>query len=295
MKKRLLVTGSSGMLGKALCNRFKDDYELYATDITESETPSFNKLDVTSQADVTGIVKQIKPDIVIHAAAYTDVDGCETSEEKAFKVNTDGARNVALALRDLGGILLYISTDYVFDGKKKKPYTEDDQPNPINVYGNSKLEGERAVQEVLNKYVVIRSSWLYGGGGKNFVDTINKQPFYKEGLKVVSDQVGSPTYTSDLADGVFRLVRCALDRTIEKIYHVTNSGRVSWYDFAKMILKYADIKNASILSVSSEESDRVALRPRMSALDNRRYQKTTGHKLRSFEEALKEYISERRV
>lgn len=297
MKKRIMITGSSGMLGTALCNECSKGYELYGADIVGSKTAGiikFFELDITDKRGTVELIKRIEPGLVVHSAAYTDVDGCEEDKGKAFGINGSGTRNVALGCKEAGAALFYISTDFVFDGEKTKPYEEGDKPNPINIYGMSKLEGEKAVRKVLDRYVIIRSSWLFGKNGKNFVDTILKRAKEEKELRVVADQVGSPTYTRDLAGAIVRLIECDPDKAASGIYHVTNNGSVSWYGYTKKILNYAGIKGTEIISITSDELSRPAKRPKMSALDNGRYREATGHSLRHYEEATKEYISERR-
>ena len=297
MKKRILITGSSGMLGAALCNVCSENYEIYGVDTISpciKNAIEFAILDITDEAGTIEFIGHIKPDFIIHAAAYTDVDGCEGSEEKAYAINSSGAQNVASAAKEIGAFLFCISTDFVFDGKKNTPYTEQDEPHPINIYGQSKLEGEKAIAEVLDKYAIIRTSWLFGKGGRNFVDAILAQAGKKKELKVVKDQAGSPTYTGDFAKAITELMRYTEKGPSERLYHVTNSGSVSWYEYAAEILDLAGLKNVKLSPITSSELNRPAMRPKMSILDNSRYQKLTGDTLRSYKEALKEYISERR-
>ncbi|MDD5428963.1 MAG: dTDP-4-dehydrorhamnose reductase, partial [Candidatus Omnitrophica bacterium] len=232
--------------------------------------------------------------IVIHAAAWTDVDGCERDREKAYRINASGTENVAVACKNAGAVLIYISTDFVFDGKKKEPYTEEDKTDPLNIYAASKLAGEEAVRKNLKEYFILRTSWLYGAGGKNFVDTIIAKAGTEKELKVVRDQAGSPTYTKDLA--------CAIHRLADKIfrdrrqptaafgtYHVSNSGSVSWYDYACEILRLAGL-DTKVKAITSAELARPAKRPAMSVLDNSKFASFTGYAMRDWKIALKEYI-----
>jgi len=297
MKKRVLITGSSGMLGSALCDRCLDEYEVYGADIIESaaiKKGKFFKLDITDQLKTTALIKELKPDLVVHSAAYADVDACEGDEQKACEINTVGTQSIASGCRYTGAFLFYISTDFVFDGKKDSAYTEQDRPNPVNAYGRSKLGGEKAVEDLLDKYMIIRSSWLFGKNGKNFVDAILRHAGEKKGLKVVSDQTGSPTYTEDLAEAIVKLIRSSLTNPSSGICHITNSGAVSRYEYAREILNCAGIKNVTLTSIKSGALNCPARRPKMSALDNGRYHKLTGDKLRDYKEALKEYLSKRR-
>jgi len=301
--KRILITGSSGMLGVDLCKELCVDYELIGVDIAKAiSTYSYRKCDITNKQEIFQVVKKARPNVVVHAAAMTDVDGCELNPEKARRINSEGAKNAALACKAADAALIYISTDFVFDGKKKSPYKETDKTNPISVYGDSKLKGEEAIKKAVKKHFILRTSWLYGKHGKNFVDTILAKAKGEKVLKVVDDQVGSPTYTKDLA----KAIRALLDRVTKSpshqvtcsrprfsapygIYHVSNSGKVSWFDYAKEILRLAKMP-AKIVPISSEELDRPASRPAMSVLDNSKFIKFTGYRMRSWQEALKEYV-----
>ncbi len=297
---KILITGSSGMLGIDLCQELSGKYELYGTDVvhrTSYIVHRFTKADITDKESVVEIVKKIKPDVVIHTAAWTDVDGCELNKKKTYRVNVEGTKNIALACKICGATLIYISTDFVFDGKRKSAYKETDRPKPISAYGESKLKGEEAVKNELKKYFILRTSWLYGKHGKNFVDTIlaeAKSPSAKA-LKVVNDQVGSPTYTRDLA----RAIRTLLDKVIGHrswvigrgygTYHISNSGSVSWFEYTKEILRLAK-SGTKVVPISSEELARPARRPAMSVLDNSKFMKFTGYRMRDWKSALKEYL-----
>ena len=186
------------MLGSRLVDVLSSEHEVKAIDI--------DNCDITNQKETTKTITDYSPSIIIHTAAYTDVDGSELNLEKAFAVNTGGTENVVSAAKKVGSTLFYISTDYVFDGEKDEPYEETDIPNPINIYGRSKLEGEKITQALLEKYLILRTSWLFGPNGKNFVITILQKAKEKETLKVVDDQIGSPTYTLDLAKAIKSLL-----------------------------------------------------------------------------------------
>jgi len=251
--------------------------------------------DIADRKKVIEIVGEIQPDIIIHAAAWTDVDGCELDKEKAYRVNFDGTKNVALACSKAGAILIYISTDFVFDGKKKIPYKEEDRPHPINIYGASKLKGEEAIKKILKNYFILRTSWLYGKHGKNFVDTILDKTKREKMLKIVDDQIGSPTYAKDLAKAIHVLLdKICKDKGSrikgQGIYHISNSGSVSWYEYAKEILRLARYKT-KVVSILSKELTRPARRPAMSILNNSRFIKFTSYRMRHWKEALKEYLS----
>jgi dTDP-4-dehydrorhamnose reductase len=306
---KVLITGSSGMLGVDLSQELDGKFEVFGMDVvrrSSSVVRKFYKCDITKKQEVADFIKRVNSDIVIHAAAWTDVDGCELDPKKAYKVNSEGTKNVALACKSAGVPLIYISTDFVFDGKKKSAYVEDDRTNPISAYGDSKLKGEEAVRDILKEYYILRTSWLYGRHGKNFVDTILAKAKSEKALQVVNDQVGSPTFTRDLA----KAIRALLDTFSSKlpgphstragagearsskgygIYHVSNAGSVSWYEYAKEILRLAR-SGTKVDPISSKKMGRPAKRPAMSALDNSKFIKFTGYRMRNWKEALRDYI-----
>lgn len=296
-KKKILITGASGMLGTDLCPVLKEEYSIIKTDV-RSQKSDVRNLDVTSP-DVFRKIEKESPDLTIHLASYTDVDECESNYNKAYLVNGLGTRNVALACQKLDIPLLYISTDYVFDGDKKEPYFEFDKPNPLSVYGKSKYMGEEYVKILLRKFYIVRISWLYGKNGKNFVDTIIK--LAKESsaglyapLKVVDDQIGSPTYTKDIAEAI----KVLISTDYFGVYHITNSGYCSWYEFAKVILTLSDSEGeeskseerCKVIPVTTEEFPRPAKRPHNSRLENFVYNETFRKPLRSWKEAVKDYL-----
>lgn len=259
-----------------------------------------NAVDITSIGNTVDLLNRISPDIVIHAAAYTDVDGCELNPDKAYLVNGEGTKNVAEACKGVNAFLIYISTDFVFDGTKKTPYTEEDKPNPINIYGKSKLMGEDFVKEILDNYLIIRTSWLFGKGGKNFVDTIIAKAKTEKKLKVVDDQMGSPTYIVDLADTIVDLQLTTYGSPPGggpylqlKTLNITNSGSCSWYEFAKETLKVKGMGEVILEPATSEEIIRPARRPKMSALDNSGFVKVYGRELPSWQDALHRHCAER--
>ena len=279
---QILVTGSQGMLGTDLCRILMDssEYQVSGIDIQEA--------DITSKNAIDSYLKEKPFDIIIHCAAYTDVDGSEKEPELAYAINGKGTENIALLAQRLGAKLVYISTDFVFDGNKNEPYIESDIPNPISAYGKSKLVGEQYVQQLLTEYYLIRTSWLYGKHHKNFVDTILSKAKEGELLRVVNDQLGSPTYSIDLAIAIKNLIKT------EKfgIYHISNSGICSWYDIACEILKIEMIDDkVKVVPITSEELGRLANRPKYSKLDTTKYEQTTGQSLRPWQDAVKEYLT----
>lgn len=230
--------------------------------------------DITDARRIGEAIESARPDVVVHCAAFTAVDDCESQPDLAFRVNGGGTRNVALACRQSGAGMVYLSTDYVFDGEKPSPYAESDVPNPINVYGHSKLEGERRVHEMVERPQrtwIVRVSWLFGPRGKNFVRAILERARRGGGsLCVVDDQVGAPTYTMDAAEKIEQIV----EKGAPGIYHVTNQGYCSWFDFAQEILRQTSVSMkfgpVQLTRTTSAELGRPARRPRNSCLANTR-------------------------
>ncbi len=280
-----IVVGARGMLGQDLCAALREA----GTQTVEMDIP---EMDITSLSSVVGVLGKIKPKLVINVAALTDVDGCESQQEQAFRVNATGPENLAMATSNLGSFLVHISTDYVFDGSKNRPYTEDDLPNPLGTYGKSKLEGELGIKRVLTtNYCIIRTQWLYGANGKNFVDTIIGAGKTNKALEIVNDQFGSPTYTVDLSAGIIKL--CSIGAN--GIFHVTNSGYTTWSGFASQIFKLAGLDDVEIQNIDTRRLGRPAPRPLYSVLDNSRFTRLTGMKLPNWEDALGKYLSGRTV
>ncbi len=278
---KILVLGARGMLGQDLVPLLSSDHEVIPRDIQD--------FDITDAQRVEEEIGQIKPQVVINTAAYTDVDGCETNKEIAFSVNASGAANVARACVLAKARLIHLSTDYVFDGSSADPYREEDPPNPLNTYGQSKWQGEAAIRKSGVDYLIIRTQWLYGAHGRNFVDTIIKAAQKEKRLRVVNDQRGSPTYTKDLSQAIKEL----LGRDARGILHVTNSGFCTWFEFAKEILGEMSMSEVHIEPISSAELARPAKRPANSVLNCQKFEKITGVKLRPWPEALKDYLSAR--
>ena len=271
------------MLGSELLGRLSAGHEVTGKDIDE--------FDIASAGDCRRVIAEAEPDVVINAAAYTDVDGSEKARELCFAVNADGVRNVALACRPGRIEIVHFSTDYVFDGTKEAPYREEDAIRPLNVYGEAKLAGEKNLQQYSEHYLLIRTAWLYGRQGKNFVKTIMGKAREVGRLEVVSDQKGSPTYAKDLAASVERL----LTGRHTGIFHVTNRGACSWYEFTLKILAYAGIDDVPVIPVSSRRLTRPAQRPRNSVLDCTRFVEATGMTMRFWQLALQEYMARERM
>lgn len=268
---KVLITGAKGMLGQDLCPTLEDlGCFLIETDI--------DNLDITKKEDVEDFVSKAHPDLIIHLAAYTNVDRAEEEEEKAELINAVGTENVALAASKIDVPIIYISTDYVFDGTKNSPYLPTDPTNPINAYGRTKLKGEELVQKHCKKYYIARTSWLYGMYGKNFVDTMLSLKD-KEELKVVDDQWGTPTWTMDLAGALMKLLTKPYG-----IYHLSGGGKpTTWYNFAKTIFELSNLE-VNLKPCTTEEFKRPANRPKYSVMDNDKM-------LRDWKLALKDYLS----
>lgn len=269
------------MLGRALQEGLQGAHTLFLWGREEA--------DLTDEAQVRTAARGVAFDAVVHAAAMTDVDRCETEPERALRVNRDATRNVADLARERTALFVYVSTDYVFDGTKRSPYLEEDPVGPINSYGRSKLEGERAAVASGAKSLVVRTSWLFGPGGKNFVDTIASKLERGESLRVVDDQKGSPTYTRDLAHAIELLLRRGSTGTV----HATNSGTTTWYGLAREIGRALG-SDAAIEPVTTEDFPRPAPRPRYSVLSGARFRAWTGENLRPWEEAVGHYLATRR-
>lgn len=268
----LLIIGSRGMLGQALVQVFRDHSPLGW---------DRDDLDITNQAQTMEKIAAAAPEIIINAAAYTNVDQAETDQETAFRVNEGGVKNLAQAAKAVGATLVHYSTDYIFPGTKAAGCAEDEETGPpVNVYGESKLAGERALAASGAAYYLLRTAWLYGPGGKNFVDTMLALASQQSTLSVISDQHGSPTFTYDVAQATKEIVATYPPG----IYHTVNTGQTTWYDFALKIFTLACV-NVTVTPVTSAEFPRPAQRPRYSMLKN-----TRGPALRPWEDALDDYL-----
>ncbi len=283
--KPIVLTGAAGMLGcelvPALGNRMGEaaSKKLFCFDLD---------LDICDAPSVSAKLAELQPKTVINAAAYTDVDGCEFAEGQAMAVNATGAGNLARACRELGATLVHFSTDFVFDGGSQTPYRTDDKANPLSVYGQSKWAGERAIGETGCAHLIIRTSWLFGPHGKNFVEAILARARQGDSLSVVTDQVGCPTLASDLAEAVL----CLLDVGATGTVHYCNAGPCSWHEFAVEIVRQAGI-DVTVAPITSDVLDRPALRPACSVLDTTSYTSLTGNQPRSWRAALTGYFAER--
>ena len=274
----VLIFGASGLLGKALTREWTDDKVVGLAS---------GNADIRDVQRVKQVVEELKPEWIVLTAAYTDVDGCEQNQELAFSVNRDGAVNVAQAARNGGARLLFLSSDYVFDGEKTTPYEIGDARNPQSVYGRSKAEAELRLAELVPECCVVRTSWLFGVGGKCFPDAIIKLAATRPAIDVVHDQRGCPTYTVDLARTIIQLCR----KKAHGIVHVTNRGDCSWFEFAEQIVKAANLET-QVLPISSLQLARPASRPPYSVLSPSSLQRLA-IQMPSWQDALQRYLRER--
>lgn len=274
----ILIAGAAGMLGHDLVKMLGER----ACGLVRAE------MDITSLESVRKAMARFNPEVVINSTAYTNVDGCESNRELAFTVNGEGVRNLALATAETGAKLVHISSDYVFDGRKGSPYDEEDAVNPLSVYGQSKLAGEENAR--LNEnHAIVRTQWLYGRNGKNFVETMLRLAKEKEELSIVIDQIGSPTWTVDLC----LAVKAVIDNDCRGTYHAANSGSCSWYAFAQEIFAERHI-SMKMKGIDSTQLGRPAPRPLFSVLDCGKLYRDTSLKLEPWQEALKKYLKSER-
>ena len=268
------------MLGSVLIPQLQHEHQVCGVDQKD--------FDIGEEAAVTRALGEQRPDFVFHLAAFTDVDGCELQPQYAERVNALGTRNVARACAEIGAGLLYVSTDYVFDGRGSRPYREDDGPNPLSVYGLSKLRGEQYVQALVARHIIVRSAWLFGPGGKNFVATILRLAKQGQDLRVVADQRGSPTYTRHLAAKLAEL----LAARVFGVFHVTGAGECSWFEFAEAILRTGEYPERRVTPIATRELGRLARRPALSVLENRRLAGCGLRALPHWSAGLAQYVEE---
>ncbi|MFR9239378.1 MAG: dTDP-4-dehydrorhamnose reductase [Clostridium baratii] len=289
---KILITGSNGQLGnelRSIINSGKAEIGVVSEKIRNSEVIALDvdKLDITNLSQVKEFITNKKPDVVINCAAATNVDGCETNKDFVFKVNTLGARNLAIASEMVGAKLVQVSTDYVFSGSTREtPFTEYDLTAPYSVYGKTKLQGENFVRELCSKYFIVRTAWLYGYVGHNFVYTMRKLGAERERLTVVNDQVGNPTNANDLAYHILKLI----ETEEYGVYHCTSKGECTWYDFARKIMELSNI-DCEVVSCTSQEFKTEAKRPEYSSLDNMMLRCTIGDEMRNWEDAIENFIN----
>ena len=275
---KILVTGAKGQLGIDVVNALSIKNIIIGHDV--------DTLDITNLESTLKLARDVKPDLIINCAAYTNVDMCEENIDIAYKVNAIGARNLAIASVETNSRLLHISTDFVFDGSAKEPYIEFDRPNPLSVYGKSKLAGEEFIRQISSKHYILRTAWLYGKNGNNFVKTMVKLCKEKKVLNVVDDQFGSPTLTEDLIKAMEHIIGTEAYGT----FHTTSSGECSWNEFAKKIFEHANIEGIEVRPISTKELNRPAARPAYSVLRNYMLELQFDYYMRDWEEGLKYYF-----
>jgi len=286
--EKILIIGADGQLGTDLVKVLEKDYQLL--------TPSIEELDITDFEKTREYIKKHLPDLIINTAAFHNVDECEKNPERSFLVNTLAVKNLAEACKEKDIVLVHISTDYVFglDRNRKTPYTEDDLPGPVNIYGISKLAGEYCIQYTLDKYFIVRTAGLFGVAGckekdrSNFVETMIKLAKEEREIKVKNDEFTSPTYTGELAEQIKELIKI----NHYGIYHITNHGECSWYEFAKKIFEILNLK-VNCQAVSSSQFQTIAKRPSYSVLENKKLKELGIDRMSHWEEALKKYLKEK--
>lgn len=282
---RILVLGAKGMLGQDLMRVLRE--HLGVADCDQLSDWDLSEINICNKDEVALKIGKLKPSLVINAAAYTNVDGCEDHVEDAMDANAVAPGNIAKVCKEINARLVHFSTDFIFDGQSDRPYRPDDPTNPLSIYGKSKLEGENAIKTSGCDHLLIRTAWLFGVHGKNFVEAIFNKAAAGENLRVVNDQVGCPTYTIDLAHAVINLLNQDATETV----HFCNSGICSWYDFAREIVGYAS-NDVTVEPIQSDQLDRPARRPAYSVLETSKYVELTGQTPASWQDALSRYMTE---
>ena len=275
---KILILGANGQLGSEFTTFLKDKAEVFAF--------NHNELDILDFKGLINKFFELSPDVVINCAAYTKVDQAEEEENLAYQVNAVGAKNVSFASFKVRAKVVYFSTDYVFDGTKNSPYNEFDKPNPLSVYGKSKLFGEEFTKQLNPNHVILRTSWLYGINGSNFIKTIAKFAKEKSELKVVNDQFGVPTYTFDVVKQTWQLIQ---DDSVG-LYHSSNTGQITWFEFAKKIVEQLNL-NTKVLPIKTNEFPVLAKRPSFSVLENYLLKIENKNIMRSWEEAFNDFVN----
>ena len=278
----VVVTGANGQLGQAI--------QFVAGNYPNIDFVfcSSSDLDITNKENCESVFKKEKPDFCINAAAYTAVDKAESDSEKAALINVIGAKNLAESCKNFNAKLIHISTDFVFDGSKKAPYNETDLPNPKGVYGRTKLEGERAIQEVFDAYYIIRTSWVYSQFGNNFMKTMLRLASERTSLSIVNDQIGTPTNAVDLANAILKIVESKTGNKHYGIYNFSNEGQCSWFDFAMKIFEINQVK-IDVTPIPTTQFPTPAARPKYSVLDKTKIKTTFGIKIKPWEQAIEIY------
>jgi dTDP-4-dehydrorhamnose reductase len=278
--KQVLVTGAKGQLGQTI-HQLTAHYPAFHFRFTDIDT-----LDICNRDDVYVFLKSYPADYIINCAAYTAVDKAESEPEMAFRINSDAVRNLAEIAVETGAKIIHISTDYVFDGRSYRPYVEDDATNPLSVYGRSKLAGENVLQEICPESVILRTAWLYAEQGANFVNTMLRLGKEKEGLGVVFDQVGTPTYARDLAEAILSILASGEDNFARGVYHYSNEGVGSWYDLAVKIMDLAGL-HCRINPLETKDYPTKAVRPAYSVLNKKKIKDSYKIVIPHWEESLR--------
>jgi len=290
---KVLITGVTGMLGFDLVRVLKDKHQLYGVGRRKAKLSDVRYLscDLKSPKVIESYLNKIRPDVVIHTAAMTQVDDCELEPNKAYAENVLATHCLIRACKRIKPFFVFISTDYVYEGNSKGAIKETQKVSPVNVYGSSKwLAEELLVNSSLN-YAIVRTSWLYGVNGPNFIKAILNLSKSRKVLKVVDDQIGAPTNTFDLAKGIKRLIENKRKRS-NSIYHISSSGKTNWKKFAEEILKIENKSTVKVLPIKTKDCDRPAVRPKNSLLSNGKFKSRYGYGLRSWNEGLKDYLAQ---
>ena len=294
---KILVTGAGGMLGSDLARSLGPHFSCVG--VGRSPAPHlripYHQQDLTYPEATAKIFSDEKPDLVFHAAAMTHVDGCELDREGAMRLNVQMTQEIVRACNTAQAFLIFFSTDYVFDGEKQGDYQEEDPLRPLNVYGESKARAEKFIQETAEHYAIFRISWLYGFHGKSFPRTILERARPQKSFEVVSDQVGRPTYTRDLAEAFKKLLIKEpkwLEKIDRQIFHWANEGAVSWAGFAEAVLRAGGHQDSVVRVIASDQLNRPARRPKNSVLSTKKAEKVLGLRLRPWQEALADFIEE---
>ena len=281
----MAVVGAEGMLGSMVRRCLAPTYRVESLDLPE--------FDLTNREMVRTVLADLGPEVVVNCSGFTDVDGCESREDEAVLVNGAGPGHLAAAALENGSILVHISTDYVFDGRKDEPYTEEDDPHPLSAYGRTKLLGEQEINASgLERFFIVRTSWLFGPHGRNFVETVLRLAREREELRIVADQTGCPTFTRDLAAALGQL----LETEQFGIYHFANAGRCSWFGFAEEIVRQArsqgdELRTTSIKPITTKDYPLPACRPAFSVLSTGKFQRATAADIPSWPDALERYLA----
>ncbi len=292
---KILITGAGGMLGTDLSAALEKHFEVSGAGLSPADRRRYHQLDLSVPQNAESVISRERPSIIFHTAAMTDVDGCENRRDEALKANVEMTRHLTDSANRAGALFIFFSTDYVFDGKKKGEYTEEDKPAPASFYGETKWMAEKYIQQNARKYAILRISWLYGLWGKSFPRTILERARTQTRFDVVDDQIGRPTYTKDLA-GALRdvLVKdpMAFEKNANQIYHLSNQGSASWAAFAEYLLKEGGFSTAKVTPITSDRLNRAAKRPANSLMSLRKAEEKLGIKMRPWQDAAKDFIVE---